>query len=192
MTHNQDFVWRRMAEPAVGVITTLVLWELIGRSHMFGAVWPPLTAVLRAAMEPTGREVLLSATAATVPDAVRGLIVGLLLGSSLALAAHLIPPLARGVAQIAVLVQAVPVIAVTPFLLTTLDRGAIPSTLAAVGALFASFVSLTAGFPPHLCATATSAAYSAPASSPVSDTSMLRPASHTSSKGFDSQSRVRW
>jgi ABC-type nitrate/sulfonate/bicarbonate transport system permease component len=146
MMHDQGFVSGRMVGRTVGVVTTLALWELIGRSQTFGAVWPPLTAVLRAAvMEPAGREVLLRGTTATVPEAARGLVVGLLLGSSLALAARMVPVLARGLAQLAVFVQAVPVIAITPFLLTTVDRGAIPSTLAAMGALFASFVSVTAG-----------------------------------------------
>jgi NitT/TauT family transport system permease protein len=146
MMDDHGFVSRRMVGPALGVITTLVLWELVGQSHTFGAVWPPLTAVLRAAViESAGREVLLRGTAATVPEAARGLVAGLLLGSSLALTARMVRVLARGLAQLAVLVQAVPVIAITPFLLTTVDRGAIPSTLAAVGALFASFVSVTAG-----------------------------------------------
>jgi ABC-type nitrate/sulfonate/bicarbonate transport system permease component len=146
MTHGEGFVSRRLAGPAVGVITTVVLWELIGRSHTFGAVWPPLTAVLRSGLlEPDGREVLLRGTAATVPEAARGLVAGMLLGSSLAVAARIAPALARGFAQLAVLVQAVPVIAITPFLLTTIDRAAIPSTLATLGALFASFVSVTAG-----------------------------------------------
>jgi NitT/TauT family transport system permease protein len=137
---------RRLAGPAVGVITTLVMWELIGRSRGFGAVWPPLTAVLRSAVvESSGREVLLRATAATFPDAARGLAAGMVVGSLLALVGGVVPLLARGFGQIAVLVQAVPVIAITPVLLTTIDRGAISSTLAAIGASFASFVSVTTG-----------------------------------------------
>jgi ABC-type nitrate/sulfonate/bicarbonate transport system permease component len=137
---------RRTVGPAAGVITTFALWELIGRFHTFGAVWPPLTAVLRSAVaEPSGRQVLLHATAATVPDAARGLAVGMVVGSFLALVGGMVPALARGIGQVAVLVQAVPVIAITPVLLTTVDRRAIPSILAAVGASFASFVSVTAG-----------------------------------------------
>jgi ABC-type nitrate/sulfonate/bicarbonate transport system permease component len=136
----------RIAGPVAGVITTLALWELIGRSHTFGPVWPPLTAVLRSAVvEPSGREVLLHGTAATVPDAARGLAAGMVVGSLLALVGGMVPVLARGLGQVAVFVQAVPLIAITPVLLTTIDRGAIPSTLAAVGASFASFVSVTAG-----------------------------------------------
>jgi NitT/TauT family transport system permease protein len=126
---------------------TLAIWEVIGRSRLLGAVWPPLTeVVLAAAIEPSGRAVLLRATAATMPEAAVGLATGVLLGAVLALAARLVPVLSRGLAQVAVLVQAVPVIAIAPLLLTTVDRGAIPSTLAAVGALFASFVAVTAGF----------------------------------------------
>jgi ABC-type nitrate/sulfonate/bicarbonate transport system permease component len=136
----------RAAGPIAGVITTLAFWELIGRSHTFGEVWPPLTAVLQsAAVEPSGREVLLRGMATTVPHAARGLAAGMLVGSLLALVGGLIPVLARGLGQVAVFVQAVPVIAIAPVLLTTVDRGAIPSTLAAVGASFASFVSVTAG-----------------------------------------------
>lgn len=135
-----------MAGPAAGVVTTLALWELIGRSRTFGAVWPPLTLVLRSAVvEPSGRAVLLHATAATVPDAARGLAAGMIVGSLLALVGGMIPMMARGLGQAAVLVQAVPLIAIAPVLLTTIDRGAIPGTLAAVGASFAAFVSVTAG-----------------------------------------------
>jgi ABC-type nitrate/sulfonate/bicarbonate transport system permease component len=149
----RDLALRRIAGSAVGILMTLALWEVIGRSRLFGAVWPPLTAVVdSAAIEPSGRAVLLRATAATAPEAARGLAAGVLLGALLALVARLVPVLSRGLAEVAVLVQAVPVIAIAPLLLTTVDRGAIPSTLAAVGALFASFVSVTAGFasPPVL------------------------------------------
>jgi ABC-type nitrate/sulfonate/bicarbonate transport system permease component len=136
----------RIAGPAIGVGTTLAFWELIGRSGAFGEVWPPFTGVLQSALvESSGREVLLHATAATVPQAARGLAAGVAVGSLLALFGALAPVVARGLGQLAVLVQAVPVIAVAPVLLTTVDRGAIPSTLAAVGASFASFVSVNAG-----------------------------------------------
>jgi ABC-type nitrate/sulfonate/bicarbonate transport system permease component len=136
----------RIAGPTIGVLTTLALWELVGWSGMFGEVWPPLTAVLRSAVvEPSGREVLLHGTAATVPQAARGLAAGMAVGSLLALVGAMVPVLARGLGQVAVLVQAVPVIAIAPVLLTTVDRGSIPSTLAAVGASFASFVSVNAG-----------------------------------------------
>lgn len=136
----------RGAGPVVGVATTLAFWELIGRSRAFGEVWPPLTAVLHSAVvEASGREVLLRGTVATVPHAVRGLAAGMVVGSLLALVGGLRPALARGLGQVAVVVQAVPVIAIAPVLLTTVDRGAIPSTLAAVGASFASFVSVNAG-----------------------------------------------
>ncbi len=136
---------RRVAAFAVGAPAPLILWELIGRSHAFGAVWPPLTAVVRTMLEPTGREVLLRAAAATLPQAARGLFAGLVLGSTLALVARIIPALGVGFGQIAVLAQAVPIIAVTPFLLTTMDRAAIPSALAAICVFFASFVSIAAG-----------------------------------------------
>jgi ABC-type nitrate/sulfonate/bicarbonate transport system permease component len=143
---HQGPLSRRIAGAAVGVAATLAVWEVIGQSHTFGAVWPPLTAVLRAAVtESARREVLLRGAAATVPEAIRGLVAGVVLGSLLALVARVVPRLARGFAQLAVLVQAVPVIAITPFLLTTVDRDAIPSTLAAIGASFAAFVSVTTG-----------------------------------------------
>jgi ABC-type nitrate/sulfonate/bicarbonate transport system permease component len=146
MTRARDPAVPQIVRSAVGVLMTLVLWEVIGHFHLFGAVWPPLTTVVHAAaVEPSGRVVLLRATAATLPEAAVGLATGVLLGTLLALTARLVPLLSRGLAEIAVLVQAVPVIAIAPLLLTTLDRGMIPSTLAAVGAMSAAFISVTAG-----------------------------------------------
>lgn len=147
MTRTRDPALRPIAGSAVGVLLTLILWEVIGRSSLLGAVWPPLTSVLHVTVvEPTGRAVLLRAIAVTVPEAAVGLAVGVLLGALLALAARLVPLLSRGLAEVAVLLQAVPVVAIAPLLLTTIDRGAIPITLAVVGASFASFISVTAGF----------------------------------------------
>jgi ABC-type nitrate/sulfonate/bicarbonate transport system permease component len=146
MIHPWHPALRPWVVSVLSVMAALAIWELIGRARALGEVWPPLSTVLRATViDPSGRQVLLHGAIATVEEAATGLVAGMLLGSLLALAAHMIPVLARGLGQLAVLVQAVPVIAITPFLLTTIDRGAIPSTLAAIGPLFAAFVSVTAG-----------------------------------------------
>ena len=51
---HQGPVSRRMVGAAVGITATLAFWELVGQSHTFGAVWPPLTAVFVSNEPPDG------------------------------------------------------------------------------------------------------------------------------------------
>ncbi len=138
---------RAAAVPLVaGVLATALGWELIGRLHLFGSAWAPLSTVLAWAFVPEHVALLADAALRTGSEALAGLLIGSLAGVALASVAVLVPPLARGLGTLANLVNGIPIIAIAGICVLTLPRSATPVVVAALAATFMVFVATSAGF----------------------------------------------
>jgi NitT/TauT family transport system permease protein len=139
-------VTRTSAGPLLaGIVATAFVWELIGRTGLFGTSWAPLSAVLAYAFAPEHRALLLDAVARTGSEALAGLLIGSAAGIALASLAVLVPPLARGLGAFASLVNGIPIIAVAGVCVLTLPRAATPIVVSALAVGFIVFVATSAG-----------------------------------------------
>ncbi len=130
---------------AGGVVATALLWELIGRSGLFGSSWAPLSAVLAYAFAPEHRALLLGALARTGGEALLGLVIGSCAGIALASVAVIVPRLGPGLASFASLVNGIPIIAVAGVCVLTLPRDVTPIVVASLAAAFIVFVATASG-----------------------------------------------
>ncbi|WP_412517432.1 ABC transporter permease subunit [Actinomadura madurae] len=129
----------------LGVVILAGIDEWIGRSQVFGDSWPPLSTVLRQYGSETTRSSLSYAFEATIPAALKGLVLGMVIGVLLAGAGSLLLILEDGLASAAAAVHAIPIIVVAPVLVSTTDRSDIPMYLAALSSLFVAYVSVERG-----------------------------------------------
>jgi ABC-type nitrate/sulfonate/bicarbonate transport system permease component len=129
--------------PACGVVALLVLVEVVGRLGLAGAGWPPLTAVLGYVAEPGAQQLLGRALLATGTAALAGFLLGSVVALLVAVLSVLVPAAGPGFDRLAAVVNAVPLIALGPLLITTAGREATPTLVAALAAGFALFVAAT-------------------------------------------------
>jgi ABC-type nitrate/sulfonate/bicarbonate transport system permease component len=131
--------------PAMGCVVLLGSWEVIGRAGLLGKTFPALSEVLRVYGDGPRWALLLRSSAATLGSAATGYAVGICLGAAVALLAHLVPLLRGGLDRLAVLVNALPVIALGPVLIITAGRASTPAALAAVPVFFLLYTSTGVG-----------------------------------------------
>jgi ABC-type nitrate/sulfonate/bicarbonate transport system permease component len=136
---------RAVLYPAVGCVLLLCAWEVVGRNELLGKTFPALSQVLRVYEDAPRRALLLRSTAATLGSAAIGYAVGVCLGAAVALLAHLVPLLRGGLDRMAVLVNALPVIALGPILIITAGRQDTPAALASVPVFFLLYTSTGVG-----------------------------------------------
>jgi NitT/TauT family transport system permease protein len=136
---------RRLLSPAIGCVVLLGSWEVIGRLGLLGKTFPSLSAVLRVYGDGPRWALLVRSSAATLGSAAAGYAAGLGLGAAVALLAHLVPLLRGGLDRLAVLVNALPVIALGPVLIITAGRESTPAALAAVPVFFLLYTSTGVG-----------------------------------------------
>jgi ABC-type nitrate/sulfonate/bicarbonate transport system permease component len=136
---------RAVLYPAVGCVLLLCAWEVVGRNELLGKTFPALSQVLRVYADAPRRALLLRSTAATLGSAAIGYAVGVCLGAAVALFAHLVPLLRGGLDRMAVLVNALPVIALGPILIITAGRQDTPAALASVPVFFLLYTSTGVG-----------------------------------------------
>jgi NitT/TauT family transport system permease protein len=122
--------------PAIGCTLLLCAWEVAGRNAMLGKTFPALSQVLRVYEDGPRRALLIRSTTATMGSAAAGYVAGVCLGAAVALFAHLVPLLRGGLDRMAVLVNALPVIALAPVLIITAGREDTPAALASVPVFF--------------------------------------------------------
>ena len=137
---------KRAIPMVLGVLVLAAVWELIGRSQLFGTLWPSLGAVIAYCAQPEHQAVLGPAVVRTGSEAVAGLIAGAAIAVLLAAAAVLVPVLAAGLGAFASIVNGIPIIAVAGVCMLTLPRDATPIVVAALAAAFIVFVAATAAF----------------------------------------------
>jgi NitT/TauT family transport system permease protein len=126
-------------------VLVLCAWEVVGRSGMLGKTFPALSQVLRVYEDGPRRALLIRSTAATVDSAAVGYAAGVCLGAAAALFAHLVPLLRGGLDRMAVLVNALPVIALGPVLIITAGRQDTPAALASIPVFFLLYTSTGVG-----------------------------------------------
>jgi ABC-type nitrate/sulfonate/bicarbonate transport system permease component len=136
---------RGLVYPAVGCLLLLCAWEVIGRNGLLGKTFPALSQVLRVYEDGPRRELLVRSTTATLGSAAAGYATGVCLGAAVAIFAHLIPLLRGGLDRMAVLVNALPVIALGPVLIITAGREDTPAALASVPVFFLVYTATGVG-----------------------------------------------
>jgi NitT/TauT family transport system permease protein len=113
--------------------------------HLAGPSIPSIGAVLAIYRQPWRLALLGRAAASTLLSALTGLSVGALLGTLVAFVAHLIRPMRRGLDRLAVMINAVPAVALGPILIVTVGRDWTPSTLSSIPVFFLTFVTVSSG-----------------------------------------------
>jgi NitT/TauT family transport system permease protein len=136
---------RTLLYQLLGGVLLLSAWELIGRCGLLGNTFPALSQVLHVFQDGPRRALLLRSASTTVASAAAGYAVGCCLGVASALCAHLLPPLRGGLDRLAVLVNALPVIALAPLLIITAGRADTPAALAAIPVFFLLYTATSAG-----------------------------------------------
>jgi NitT/TauT family transport system permease protein len=136
---------RALIYPALGCVLLLCAWETMGRYGMLGKTFPALSQVLRVYEDAPRRALLARSSMATLGSAVAGYSLGICLGIAVALFAHLVPLLRTGLDRMAVLVNALPVIALGPVLIITVGRAGAPAALASIPVFFLMYTATGVG-----------------------------------------------
>ncbi len=129
---------------AAGVAVLLLAWEVLGRLGLLGRSIPPLSEVLAAIGE--SGDILARAAAATGGRALVGGLIGFGIGLVLAAVTAWIPGSASTVVRTAVLINAIPVVALGPVLMSLDARPFIPEIFAALSVLFSTVITAGDGF----------------------------------------------
>jgi ABC-type nitrate/sulfonate/bicarbonate transport system permease component len=136
---------RGLLYPGIGCLLLLGGWEVVGRGGMLGDTFPALSQVLAVYTDAPRRALLVRSTAATLGSAAVGYAVGVCLGAAVAIFSHLVPLLRGGLDRMAVLVNALPVIALGPVLIITAGRQDTPAALASVPVFFLLYTATGVG-----------------------------------------------
>ncbi len=129
--------------PALGVTVLLVLWQVVGAGQLLGRSIPPLTEVI-GALGSRG-DVIWRATLATGQRALLGGLAGFALGVLLASVTAWLPRSTAPVLRSAVLINAIPVVAVGPVLMSLSTRPFIPEIFAGLSVLFSTVLAVSDG-----------------------------------------------
>lgn len=129
----------------VGAVLAFATLEAVGRLELFGSSWPPLSQVLDVLRAPATRTLLGRSLGATAGEAGVGLLMGTLTAVAVAVLGVVLPVLQAGLDRLAAVINAVPLIALGPLLITTVGREDSPAVVAALAVGFVMFVSMTSG-----------------------------------------------
>jgi len=129
----------------LGILLFFGAWQMVGSLHLAGPSVPSLTEVWATYREPWKLALLGRAAAATLTSAAFGLCAGTVIGTGIALVAHLVAPLRSGLDQLSVIVNAIPAVALGPILIVTVGRDWTPLTLAAIPVSFVMYISVSSG-----------------------------------------------
>lgn len=137
---------RDLVAGLLGVVGTLLAWEIAGRYGLLGPSWPPFSRVALFLVAPEHRDVLTDAAATTLRESALGYAIGSLAGCLGALIAVVVPPAARGIDRFAAIVNGIPIIAIGSLCAVTFPPALNPIVVAALAVFFMQFVAATAGF----------------------------------------------
>lgn len=127
----------------LGVLLLLAAWQVVGATGIAGHALPPLTDVVTTFVERFA--LLMRATGATAARAAIGGAIGLVLGLILAAVTAWWPRSGRTVVRSAVIVNAVPIVAIGPVLMSLEARPYIPEIFAALSVLFSTVITASDG-----------------------------------------------
>jgi NitT/TauT family transport system permease protein len=136
---------RNLLYGLAGLLCLLIVWQIVGISGVAGITVPPLASVLAIYQKAPLAALLLRSAQATLSSAVFGFGVGALLGAATALLAHLIPILRPGLDRLAVVLNAVPAIALGPIFIILVSREFTPALLATIPVFFIVYVAVASG-----------------------------------------------
>jgi NitT/TauT family transport system permease protein len=128
-----------------GLLLVLVIWAIVVAGGWLDTSVPSIGSVLDEFREANSRASLTRAVRVTGGEAVRGFLIGLVLAAAAGVIAVLVPHLRRGLDQLATFENAVPLVALGPILLATLDRQSVPVAMSAVAVFFTMYVGVTTG-----------------------------------------------
>jgi sulfonate transport system permease protein len=135
---------RRLTLAAIGGFAFVAAWELIGRLGWFGHSFPPLSEVFPTVSEQA--DLLARSAESTVGRAAIGYSAGVATSFLVALAVLLLPRLEPGVYRLAVVVNAIPIIALGPLVQIFGLQVYTPAIFAAMLVFFTTMVAVTRGF----------------------------------------------
>jgi NitT/TauT family transport system permease protein len=131
--------------PALGILLVLAAWQVVAATQVFGTTISPPTAVADVFGDAGERSLLLHAGLTTGLEALTGFGEGLAVAVAAGLLVLAVPPLRRGVDQLATIESAIPFVALAPILLALVDRPGIPAAMAACTAFFPLYMAIVAG-----------------------------------------------
>jgi ABC-type nitrate/sulfonate/bicarbonate transport system permease component len=129
-----------------GLLVFFSVWEVIGRAELFGSSWPPLSRVVAELFDPHTRLLLASALLVTSFEAALGYVFGAGTAFLSGVLGVFLPPIQPGLLRLAVVVHAIPVVALAPVLISLLPLDLIPAALASLAVYFTTLVATTTGF----------------------------------------------
>jgi len=147
--------WRDLLYAVAGFVCLIAAWQIIGVTGVAGMTVPPLAAILHIYQRAPLAALLLRSSGATLRSAAFGLCVGSLLGFATAITARMVSALRPGLDRLAVVLNAVPGIALGPILIVLAGRELTPAVLATIPVFFIVYVAVTSGIsasPPALAA----------------------------------------
>ncbi|GAA2239243.1 ABC transporter permease subunit [Herbiconiux moechotypicola] len=134
----------RIVLPIAGVVVLIAFWQLAGTTQLLGRSVPPPTEVLAALAE--RGDVLWRATLATSQRALVGGLIGYAIGLVLASITAWFPRSTTPLVRTTVLINAIPIVAIGPVLMTGAARPFIPEIFAALSVLFSTTLATSDGF----------------------------------------------
>ncbi len=139
-----DVLDRPLIRALGAVVILLGLWELIGTFQLLGRSVPPFSAILTGL--PARAPLIWSGGKVTAWEALLGGILGYIVGLISASATAFWPKLHGPVLKTFIVINAIPIIAVGPIMMTVTDRSIIPFTFAALPVMFTTVVTVSDGF----------------------------------------------
>lgn len=139
---------RRLRAVAFTIISALglvLLWQLVAVTEVAGSTIPTVGDVLAVFDDDRQRRVIVGGIRHTTSSALTGLAIGGAVAAATALTAVLVPVIKDAFDVIATITHAVPLIAIAPVLLATVDRGRIPQAMSAFVVFFVIYTSADSG-----------------------------------------------
>jgi sulfonate transport system permease protein len=136
-------VQRRILLGVLGAALLAAAWQVLGARGSLGRSVPPLTDIARRGWE--DRELLIRAGRATMSRSALGYMVGVAAASFVAFGLLFVPRAEAGVHRLAVVVNAVPVIALGPLVQVTALRSSTPVIFAVMAVFFTTLVAVSTG-----------------------------------------------
>jgi sulfonate transport system permease protein len=130
--------------PLAGSLCLLLVWELIGWRQALGGSIPTIQSTVGELWDRS--DVLSRAASATTLRALSGGLVGLVIGIFAAGVTAWVPRAGGPTLRTAVLINAIPVVALGPVLMSLAVRPRIPEIFAAMAVVFSTVVTSSAGF----------------------------------------------
>jgi ABC-type nitrate/sulfonate/bicarbonate transport system permease component len=128
-----------------GLLLFLALWQWAGKAGVAGPVLPSVSDVVATLFSPENLPLLGRSALYTLASASKGLFLGSVLAVLLAVVMHLVPLLRPGLDRLALLVNAIPPIAIAPILIVIFSRSQTPTVLAGIQVFFLFYIAASSG-----------------------------------------------